>query len=61
MKTKISYALCSIFVEGLEMKCPLCGVLVKSGVSHECSKPEKHSRRARKVTEANPELEPSGD
>lgn len=40
MKTKLSYAVCSITVQGLDMNCPLCGVLVESGNSHQCSKPE---------------------
>lgn len=40
IKTKVSYANCSITVVGCEMKCPLCGTLVMSGYKHECSKPE---------------------
>lgn len=40
MKTRVSYAHCQMFVEGLDMNCPLCGLFVKSGQRHECSKPE---------------------
>jgi hypothetical protein len=36
VKTKVSYESCSMFVQGLEMNCPLCGVLVKSGERHMC-------------------------
>jgi hypothetical protein len=37
MKTKVSYANCSIFVVGMDMDCPLCGALVRSGEHHNCS------------------------
>lgn len=40
-RTKVSYERCSIHVEGMDFKCPLCGVLVKSGESHECKRPKK--------------------
>lgn len=36
IKTKINYGKCSIVVQGMEMNCPLCGTLVKSGETHEC-------------------------
>jgi hypothetical protein len=29
---------CSLSVIGMDMNCPLCGTLVKSGESHSCSK-----------------------
>ncbi len=52
LKTKVNYAECTMFVVGLDMDCPLCGVKVKSGESHQCaSKPEprkvKPKRKAR--------------
>jgi hypothetical protein len=36
IKTKVSYGACSVFVQGMDMNCPLCGVLVKSGETHKC-------------------------
>lgn len=39
-KINVSYGKCSMFVQGMEMNCPLCGVLVKSGDKHECEKTE---------------------
>jgi hypothetical protein len=30
---------CKITALGIEMKCPLCGTVVKSGETHECSSP----------------------
>lgn len=42
MGVRVSYAKCQIFQSGLDdMDCPLCGQRVKSGVLHECSRPEK--------------------
>jgi hypothetical protein len=38
---------CQMFVEGMNMTCPLCGVLVKSGETHECSKEEPKKKGAR--------------
>lgn len=35
----INYGKCSMVVVGLDMNCPLCGVLVKSGGSHDCETP----------------------
>lgn len=47
MKTKLSYEACHIYVEGTEMNCPLCKVLVKSGETHNCNKPAaKQIRKA---------------
>lgn len=53
MKVKLSYAMCSIFIQGADMNCPLCKVLVKSGTRHTCSKqePAKPARKKR-VTDA---------
>lgn len=39
MKTKVHYENCTIRVESMEIVCPLCKVLVKSGEQHTCSKP----------------------
>jgi hypothetical protein len=36
---------CSVYVEGMEMHCPLCRVLVRSGEHHECQKPAKKEAR----------------
>jgi hypothetical protein len=47
VKATLSYAMCSIVVQGIEMRCPLCGVLVKSGTSHACSKPEQPTIEAK--------------
>ena len=41
MKTKVNYGKCEMFIEGLDMACPLCEVLVKSGEHHECSTEEQ--------------------
>jgi len=40
MKAKVSYEDCSLYVLGMDMNCPLCRVLVKSGEHHMCSRPE---------------------
>lgn len=42
-KVTVSYAQCSLTVQGMNMKCPLCGVLVKSGEQHACKRPEINS------------------
>lgn len=39
-KVKLSYAHCSIFVEGMDFTCPLCGFQLHSGDSHQCTKRE---------------------
>lgn len=36
-KVSVSYAHCSLFVVGVEMNCPMCKALVKSGERHTCS------------------------
>lgn len=33
---KVSYGKCHIQVSGMDLECPFCKVLVKSGTSHEC-------------------------
>jgi len=38
MKTTFTYGRCSIFMVGMEMNCPMCGRLVKSGEHHTCQK-----------------------
>ena len=40
VKSSVNYGKCSVFVLGMEMNCPMCGVLVKSGEQHQCSRPE---------------------
>lgn len=49
MKTKVSYGKCHVQVVGIDMNCPMCGVLVKSGETHDCEKqvksPERHAKR----------------
>lgn len=43
MKTKLSYAHCSIYFSGLDgfqMNCPLCGMALKANDPHVCSKEE---------------------
>src|SRR5579872_6149368 len=39
MKATVKYGHCRISVIGMEMQCPLCKVLVKSGEIHECENP----------------------
>ena len=42
MKVKVNYGSCTIFVQGTEMDCPLCGAHVASGENHHCeSAPKK--------------------
>lgn len=41
VQASVSYGRCKIYVQGLDMNCPLCGVLVKSGERHTCSTLEK--------------------
>lgn len=36
-KISISTAKCSMFVLGMEMRCPVCKAVVKSGQKHTCS------------------------
>jgi len=40
MKSNISYGMCSIKVSGMDMTCPFCLTLVKSGQHHQCSPAE---------------------
>jgi hypothetical protein len=35
---RLSYGSCVIYCNGMEINCPLCGRLVKSGQRHECKK-----------------------
>ena len=50
---KISYGHCCVSVLGMDMNCPLCGTLVKSGERHECvreePKPVKKIRKRKKL------------
>lgn len=36
-QVSVSYGRCEVFVQGLDINCPLCLALVKSGQRHECS------------------------
>ncbi len=45
MKKQINYAECSMFVLGLDMDCPLCGVKVESGQKHRCESPEPTTKK----------------
>jgi hypothetical protein len=45
MKLKVKVGTCSMHVVEMEMKCPLCGVLVRSGESHACSLPPKPTQK----------------
>jgi len=46
MKYSISVGKCSISVQGVDMQCPLCKVMVRSGQAHECEQ-GKPARKAR--------------
>ena len=48
MATKINYGKCEIEVIGMDMNCPLCGTLVKSGETHACERGEPKKLRAKK-------------
>ena len=45
MKKTVTYGRCEMFVEGLDMECPLCKKLVKSGERHECERTRPRRRR----------------
>jgi hypothetical protein len=48
VKSKLTYSKCHIYVEGLDIQCPMCGVLVTSGQTHDCvghAKPAKKEKR----------------
>jgi hypothetical protein len=32
----LTYSRCIVYVRGLEMNCPMCGAVVKSGIRHKC-------------------------
>jgi len=38
VKVKVEYAECRVQLIGLQMNCPLCGLLVKDGEEHMCRK-----------------------
>lgn len=41
MNVSVGYGRCRITILGTDMKCPLCGSLVKSGQTHECTSPQQ--------------------
>jgi hypothetical protein len=53
LKVKVgstSWGKCEMYVEGLDMKCPLCGADIPSGHTHECERDGGiTTRRTRKV------------
>ena len=36
MEATVKGSKCVLVVEGIDMKCPLCGLMVYSGTRHEC-------------------------
>lgn len=48
MKTKITYNVCTISVVGMEITCPFCKTLVKSGQTHHCEGNKPKTRKARR-------------
>lgn len=49
MKAKVTYESCTISVLGMDLTCPLCGVEVKSGQSHQCESPRVAKEPKRKA------------
>jgi hypothetical protein len=52
---EIRYGQCEVYVEGADMRCPLCGTLVRSGQNHSCkvidpAKPQRKRRQRHEVT-----------
>jgi len=50
MKVKLNYGKCVMFVQGMDMNCPLCGVQVLSGMKHECEKREPQKPKRKRVS-----------
>jgi len=53
VKVKIAGS-CTLYVYGLDMNCPMCGTLVKSGENHACQKQEPKQIEAGKKLRARP-------
>jgi hypothetical protein len=53
VKKDTSWGNCQLYVEGLDMNCPLCGELVPSGYAHDCQRDggitTKRTRKAAKT------------
>jgi hypothetical protein len=49
MKVNVNAGRCEIYVQGMDMKCPLCGVLVRSGEQHECKLKSTQPKRKGKA------------
>jgi hypothetical protein len=47
MSVKVSYELCSIKVRGMEIRCPLCHTVVRSGQSHRCERKKPKGKETR--------------
>jgi uncharacterized C2H2 Zn-finger protein len=48
VKVKVKWGTCSMFVDGLDMNCPLCGTLIKSGEkTHYCETPRPKAKSQR--------------
>jgi hypothetical protein len=54
MKITASYGHCTLFVQGLDMNCPLCKVLVRSGEHHECQGDDAPKKRPRTLVGKGP-------
>jgi hypothetical protein len=40
---------CFVYVEGMNMNCPLCGVIVRSGERHSCKSLESEAQHQKKL------------
>lgn len=59
MKINVSVANCQMFVQGIDMNCPLCGFLVLSGTNHACAKEEPKLTRSRTLVSPKAKRLPS--
>lgn len=55
MNSSLNYSKCSVFADGTEMNCPLCGVRVHQGGLHECSLPAIASAKTQRDSCAEPQ------
>lgn len=47
---KVTYESCTVYVVGLDLNCPMCGVLVPSGTLHKCPEANKPKKTRKKVS-----------